>query len=165
MENAPGRNCRLYETRFSFGATAAIITNLSLIVGLRTSGHAKLSIIGAMLVIALADNIADSAGIHIYQESECVETKEIWLCTFTNFLTRVLISLTFISLVFFLSISAAVISSIIWGLLLLAAMSYFIARDKKINPYLAILEHLGIATIVIIGSNFVGKLVISKLRF
>lgn len=165
MENAPRRNCRLYETRFSFGATAAIITNLSLIAGLRTSGHARLSIIGAMLVIALADNISDSAGIHIYQESECVETKEVWLSTFTNFLTRVLVSLTFISLVFFLSINAAVICSIIWGLSLLALMSYFIARDKKIDPYLAILEHLGIATIVIIGSNFVGKLIISRIKF
>jgi len=165
MEDDPNKKCRLYETRFSFGATAAIITNLSLIVGLRTSGHAKLSIIGAMLVIALADNISDSAGIHIYQESECVETREIWLSTFTNFLTRLLVSLTFISLIFFLPIDAAVIYSIVWGLLLLAVMSYFIARDKKINPYLAIFEHLGIAIMVIMGSNFAGKLIISKIKF
>ena len=57
--------CRLYETRFSFGATAAIITNMALIAGLRTGDHAKVSIIGGMLIIAIADNISDSVGIHV----------------------------------------------------------------------------------------------------
>ncbi len=155
---------RLRETRFSFGASAAIITNLSLIAGLRTGAHAKLSIIGAMLVIALADNISDSIGIHIYQESECLETKEIWLSTFTNFLSRILVSLTFILLVLFLPIESAVVISITWGLLLLAAMSYIIAKDRQINPYLAMLEHIAIAVLVIIASNFAGKLIISKLQ-
>jgi len=165
MADKSKNKCRLYETRFSFGATAAIITNLSLITGLRTGIHAKISIIGSMLVIALADNISDSVGIHIYQESECLDTKEIWLSTFTNFLTRILVSLTFIMLVLILPINAAVISSIIWGLLLLTWMSYKIAKDRHINPYLVIFEHLTIAIIVIIASNFVGGFVISKLKF
>jgi len=156
---------RLYETRFSFGAAAAIITNLSLITGLRTGAHAKLTIIGAMLVIALADNISDSVGIHIYQESECLETKEIWLSTLTNFLTRILVSLSFILLVLVLPMNTAAILSIIWGLLLLATISYIIAKDRKINPYLAMLEHITIAIIVIIASDFVGKFIISRVQF
>ncbi len=165
MMNQIKRVRRLYETRFSFGAAAAIITNLSLITGLRTGAHAKLSIIGAMLVIALADNISDSVGIHIYQESECLETKEIWFSTLTNFLTRILVSLSFILLVLVLPMNTAVILSIIWGLLLLAAISYIIAKDRKINPYLAMLEHITIAIIVIIASDFVGKFIISRVQF
>lgn len=155
---------RLYETRFSFGATAAIITNLSLIAGLRTGAHAKISIISAMLIIALADNISDSFGIHIYQESECIEPKEVWLSTFSNFLTRLMVSITFILLIFFLPINLAAFFSLVWGLLLLAVMSYVIARDRQINPYLTVLEHIAIAVIVIIGSNFVGGMIISKLK-
>jgi len=157
--------CRLYQTKFSFGAVSAIITNLGLIVGLRTGEHAKLSIIVGILVIALADNIADSMGIHIYQESECLKTREVWLSTFTNFITRLLVSLTFILLVIFLPIRAGIACSLLWGLLLLAAISYTIAKDRRANVYLVILEHLVIAIIVIIASNFIGKLVINKIKF
>ncbi|MCX5705275.1 MAG: hypothetical protein NTZ92_04360 [Candidatus Omnitrophica bacterium] len=157
--------CRLYETRFSFGATAAIITNLALIMGLRTGEHAKVGIIGGMLIIAVADNISDSIGIHVYQESECLAPKEVWLSTFTNFLTRLLVSLTFIAQVAIFPMQVAVITTLIWGLSLLAYISYQIAKDRGLNSYMAMLEHLGIAIVVIAASNFVGKLLITKFKF
>jgi VIT1/CCC1 family predicted Fe2+/Mn2+ transporter len=165
MPDSIRKNARLRETRFSFGATAAIITNLGLIAGLRTGEHAKVGIIGGMLIIAIADNISDSAGIHIYQESEGIENKEVWLSTFSNFATRLLISFTFVFLVFILPINVAAICSIIWGLCLLALMSYMIAKDRGIKPYATILEHIGIAVIVMIGSNYVGQLLINKFKF
>jgi hypothetical protein len=56
-----------------------------------TLTHPKVGIIGALLVIALADNMSDSFGIHFYQESECVGKREVWLSTFTNFFTRLLV--------------------------------------------------------------------------
>ena len=155
---------RLYETRFSFGATAAIITNLALVAGLRTGEYARPSIIGGMLVIAVADNISDAIGIHIYQESELLETREVWLSTATNFITRLMVSLTFITLVFFLPIKLAVISTLVWGALLLSVMSYMIAKDKGIKPHLAILEHLSIAATVVIASNFIGQLILERLK-
>jgi len=157
--------CRLKQTKFSFGATSAIITNLALITGLRTAEYAKLSIISGMLVIALADNISDSLGIHIYQESECLKAKEVWLSTFTNFFARLLVSFSFIFLVFFLPIKLAVICAILWGLLLLTMMSYTIAKKREVNPYLAMLEHVGIAILVIIVANSAGQLLISKFHF
>ena len=156
--------CRLNDTRFSFGATAAIITNLSLVVGLRTGEHVKLSIIAGMLVIALADNVSDSVGIHIYQESECLAQKEVWLTTLTNFMTRLLVSLTFIALVLFLPLPLAALVSLIWGLSLLGFISYHIARERGLNPYMAILEHLSIALIVVLMSDFFGRLVITKFK-
>ena len=90
---------RLYQTKFSFGATSAIITSLGLIAGLDSLSHPKSGIIGGILVIALADNVSDSVGIHIYQESECIPDKEVWFSTFSNFFTRILVSSTFIVLV------------------------------------------------------------------
>ena len=122
----------------------------------------QLSIIGGILVVALADNISDSFGIHIYQESECLNEREVWFSTLTNFLTRFFVSLTFIFLVAVLPIKLAVAYSVAWGLTLLTVMSYTIAKKRGIGPYPVILEHLSIAAIVIIASSFLGKLLIAR---
>jgi len=154
----------MQQTKFSFGATSAIITNLGLIIGLRSGEHVKLGIIGGILVIALADNISDSIGIHIYQESECIKPKEVWISTFTNFMTRLIVSLVFVLLVAILPIQAAVICSLIWGLSLLSVLSYSIAKREGISPYAAMLEHLAIALFVIVASNFLGHFIIHKFQ-
>jgi VIT1/CCC1 family predicted Fe2+/Mn2+ transporter len=162
MLNILKEQCRFYLTKFSFGSTSAIITNLALITGLDTLTHPKGSIIGGILVIALADNIADSVGIHIYQESECMSDKEAWLSTSTNFLARLLTSLIFVILVIAFPIKLAAACSVVWGLALLAVLSYVIAKEREVPPYLVIFEHLGIAVLVIILSHFVGKLIITR---
>lgn len=144
-------------TRFSFGATSAIVTSLAFIVGLSKNINPKLTIIGSLLVIAVADNISDSLGIHIYQESDLKKPKVIRASTFSNFLTRFLVILIFISLVAFLPINYAVIFSIILGVSLLSVLSYYIAKEQKVNPYFAILEHLAIAVIVVVVSSFLGE--------
>ena len=153
---------RGWQTRFSFGSTSAIITNLALMAGLHTQTNAKISIIGGILVIALADNISDSFGIHIFQESENIETREVWISTFYNFISRFLISLGFIALLIFLPLNIAVTSSIILGLLLLAGLSYLIAKNEGGNLYLPILTHVLTAIAVIVLSNLAGNFLISK---
>ncbi len=148
---------RNYQTRFSFGSSAALITNLGLITGLDSTVNAKFSIITSILVIAIADNISDSFGIHIYQESEHIGRREVWLSTATNFLARLLVSLVFVGLVVFLPIGPAVLCSLVFGLLLLAFISYLIAKDEKVSPFLSIAEHIGIALAVILLSEFLGR--------
>jgi VIT1/CCC1 family predicted Fe2+/Mn2+ transporter len=150
----------LNQEKFSFGVTSAIMTNLGLIVGLETLSHPKLSMVSAILVIALADNIADSFGIHIYQESECKGVREVWLSTLTNFLARFLVSASFILLVLALPVHIAVVCSIAWGLLLLAVMSYFIAKRRDVHPYYAVIEHITIASFIIIASRIVSKFIV-----
>lgn len=153
---------RSWQTRFSFGSTSAIITNLALMAGLHSEPNAKVSIIGGILVIALADNIADSFGIHIYQESEKIESREVWTSTIMNFMARFIVSLSFIALIWILPLNAAIIFSIIWGLLLLTVISYMVAKDEAVNPYTSILTHLLIAVVVIFLSNLAGDLLISR---
>jgi VIT1/CCC1 family predicted Fe2+/Mn2+ transporter len=148
-------------TKFSFGATSAIVTSLALIVSLSKTANPKLSIIGSLLVIAVADNISDSLGIHVYQESQLLNHKVIRASTFFNFLTRFLVILIFILLVAILPMGYAVIVSIAYGISLLAALSYLIAKGQKVNPYLAILQHLAIAVLVIAVSNFLGEWIMS----
>jgi VIT1/CCC1 family predicted Fe2+/Mn2+ transporter len=151
-----------WQTRFSFGTTSAIITNLALMAGLHSEANAKISIIGGILIIALADNISDSFGIHIYQESEKIETREVWTSTLLNFLSRIVVSLSFVSLILLLPLNMAICFSLGWGLLLLAVVSYLVAKNEKANPFLSILIHLLIAIVVISLSNFVGDLLIGQ---
>jgi VIT1/CCC1 family predicted Fe2+/Mn2+ transporter len=144
-------------TRFSFGATSAIITCLAFIVGLARSSNPKFAIIGSLLVIAIADNISDSLGIHIYQESDLKKSEVVRTSTLYNFLTRFFVILVFILLVYFLPLLYASIMSIIWGISLLIVLSYYIAREQKVNPYKAIVEHVAIAVVVIIFSNYLSE--------
>ena len=147
--------------RYSFGATSAIVTSLAFIVGLSRSANPKPTIIGSLLVIAVADNISDSLGIHVYQESQLLNYKVIRASTFSNFLTRFLVILIFMLLIAFLQISYAVIFSIVYGITLLSTLSYFIAKEQKVNPYRAILQHVIITVLVVTVSNFLGEWIIN----
>jgi VIT1/CCC1 family predicted Fe2+/Mn2+ transporter len=141
-------------TKFSFGATSAIITCLAFIISLSKSSNPKLSIIGSLFVIAIADNISDTLGIHIFQESDLKKSNEVRTSTFFNFLTRFFVIMIFILLILFLPLVYAIIFSIVWGISLLTVLSYLIAKEQKINPYKAIFWHVGLAVLVIIISNF-----------
>ncbi len=157
------KNSPLHERRFIFGATTAVITNMGLVTGLFFSPNAKMNIIGSILVIALADNISDSLGIHIFQEAEKLKIKEVWLSTLTNFLTRFLVSMFFVLAIAFLPIQQAVVGLIVLGMGLLALISYFVARSQNRNPFIAIIEHIGIAVVVILASHWVGEWILGHI--
>ena len=145
--------------RFSFGATSSITTSLSIIVGLDATAHPKVTIISALAVLAIADNISDSLGIHIYRESE--KAHQTTLHTYTNFFTRLVLTSIFAAIVFFLPNPVMVPVTIALGMIVLSALSYGIAVDQKINPVKEILKHLGIAFIAMIASHFVGQYISS----
>jgi hypothetical protein len=94
-------------SKFSFGATSSTVTSLGIIFGLLTSGNPQASIIGSLLVVAVADNIADSLGIHIYRESTATQKENTRMFTISNFLTRFGITITFVVLFAFLPIDYA----------------------------------------------------------
>ncbi len=148
-------------SKYSFGATSAIITCLAFIIGLSKSSHPQMGIIASLLVIAIADNISDSLGIHIYQESDLKKTNIIRTSTFYNFFTRFFVILIFILFIVLFPLNYAIIFSIIWGIALLAMMSYYISKEQKINPYKAIFEHVTIAVVVILFSNFVSEWILT----
>lgn len=134
-------------TKFSFGATSAVVTSLALIIGL--SGTTKVTVILSLAVFAIADNISDSLGIHIFQESDLKKPKVVRTSTFSNFFTRLLITAVFILLVAVFPAAYSVMFSIAWGFLLLSILSYHIAKRQKADPYSAILQHLAVAIAVI----------------
>jgi VIT1/CCC1 family predicted Fe2+/Mn2+ transporter len=147
--------------RFSFGATSSTVTSLGLIFGLLESSNPRASIIGALLLIAVADNIADSLGFHIYRESASAQTERIGIFTVSNFLTRLGITGLFVLLFAFLPLQAAALFCIIVGFAVLSLLSYAIGVNRKTHPVREVFIHLGVAIPVILISHFLGQLIFS----
>lgn len=149
--------------KFSIGATAAITTSMGLIAGLTQGDSAKTGIITGLLIIGIADNISDTLGLHMYKESEGASDQDVNSFTYGNFIVRLLLALTFILIVLFFSSTTAFIISSVWGLVLLAVLSYLIAKSKKINHWQQIIRHLLVAIIVIAGSKLLGNLILKMI--
>jgi len=142
------------KTGFSFGLTSGIITTLGLMVGLYSSTESKLVVIGAIIMIAIADALSDSLGIHISQETTTKNHHNVWLATITTFITKFLFTLTFLIPVLLFSLQTAIIVSIVYGTTILGIFSYKIGRKQ---PWKAVIEHLGITILVIITTYLIGK--------
>ncbi len=139
-------------TRYSFGATSAIVTSLAFIVSLSGGPAPQAGIIGSLLVMAVADNITDSLGIHIFQESDLKSKGAVNSATFSNFATRLAFVLSFIAIIYAMPIGVAVPTAVAWGVSVLSVLSYLIAKEQGANPVTAILQHVATAAVVVASS-------------
>lgn len=146
------------KTGLSFGLTSGIITTLGLIVGLNAGTGSKLTVIGGILTIAIADALSDALGIHISEEAENRNTtREIWESTISTFVTKFSFAITFIFPVLFLPLEIAIITSVAWGILLLGIFSFYIAKVQRKSAGKIIAEHLFIAILVVLATNYIGS--------
>jgi len=143
----------------SFGATSAIVTSMGLIIGFGAAGISKPTIIAGLLIVGLADNVTDSLSIHIYQESERLEQRAAFRATIGNFATRLIISLSFVVLVFSFSGTNTLRACLLWGVVLLASLTWLVARSRNANVPTEILKHLAVAAVVISASLATGKFI------
>lgn len=147
-----------FKTGIAFGLTSGAITTLGLMVGLHAGTHSRLAVIGGILTIAIADAFSDALGIHISKESENAYTnKQVWASTVSTFLSKFLFALTFLIPVFLLDLPMAILVSLIWGISILAFLSYLIAKAQQEKPWKVIFEHLGIAVVVIAITHMAGS--------
>lgn len=158
---ALGQNDAMILNRFSFGGAAAIVTSMALIIGLDAATMTKPAIIGGLLIVAVADNLTDSLSIHIYQESERLEGHEAFIATLTNFVARLLVSLSFVLLVVLLPMREAVAAALAWGLLLLCALTYLLARERQVGVVSEIGKHIAVALVVILASRAIGRWILA----
>ncbi len=143
---------------FSFGLASGVITTLGMMVGIHSSTHSKLAVIGGIIAIAIADAFSDAVGIHISEESTNMRSeREIWESTVSTFLSKFVFALTFAVPVLLLQLSTAVIVSVIWGLSLITVFSVYIAKQKGVEPHKVVLEHLFIVVLVILITHYVGE--------
>lgn len=144
-------------TGITFGLTSAVITTLGLMVGLHSGTHSKMVVLGGILTIAIADAFSDALGIHVSEEAENVHTvKQIWAATIATFLAKFLSALTFAAPVILLQLSTAIWVSLVWGMSILAILSYAVAKSKGEAPWKIVGEHVLIALVVVGVTHLVG---------
>jgi vacuolar iron transporter family protein len=144
---------------YVFGGTAAIITNISLIVGLGSARSGKAPILGGLLTIAVADNISDSLGFHLYRETGKNDQGPTLHSTVLNFTSRLLVSASFVAIVLAFSVAWAIPIAVVWGLFLLVLLSYLITKSNNKSTGLEIAKHVLVAVVVILLSRLLGGLI------
>lgn len=145
-----------------FGVSSGVITTLGMIVGLNSITGSSIAVIGGIIVIAIADSMSDALGMHISEETVRKKSdKSVWESTFSTLFFKFIFALSFIIPFLFFNLITSIYISIAWGMLILSLFSIYLAKQEKIKPYKVVLEHLAIAILVIIITNYVGKLVAS----
>jgi VIT1/CCC1 family predicted Fe2+/Mn2+ transporter len=133
-----------------------------MVVGLHSSTHSKIFVMGGILVIAIADALSDAMGIHFSEESEDKHSfKEIWESTIATFLSKFIFALTFVIPILLFKLSTAVILCVIWGTVLTTIFSVYIAKSQNKKTFHTVVEHLVLLFIVITITHFVGEWVAS----
>jgi hypothetical protein len=147
----------------SFGGTAAIVTSVALIFGLDAATATKSTIVSGLLIVALADNLTDALSMHVYQESERrLESRDAFTATWSNFVTRLLLALTFVLLVVMLPLARAVVASAVWGLSLLVVLTWAIARERSVSFVAELAKHCAAAIAVIVASRGIGAFITAR---
>ncbi len=145
-------------TGLYFGATSGVITTLGLITGLYAGTASLTAVLGGILVIAFADAMSDALGIHIAEEADPeTDTAHVWAATLSTFATKFVFALSFAVPLLFMSLTPAVLTSIVWGMLVITVLSFFLARAQGSNPVPVVAEHLVIASVVVVLSHFIGR--------
>jgi VIT1/CCC1 family predicted Fe2+/Mn2+ transporter len=140
-----------------FGATSGVITTLGLIVGLYSGTRSLVAVVGGIFVIAVADAMSDALGIHLAQEADPDSTHEhVWVATLTTFFTKLIVAASFALPLLWLPLSIAVVVCIVWGLIVIAVLSAYLARVQRQAMLPIIAEHVLIAVAVITISHFIG---------
>ena len=148
------------DTGINFGIASGVITTLGLIVGLHAGTSSLAAVVGGVLTIAVADSCSDALGIHVAKEGEAdVQPREVWMATIATFFTKCSVSLTFLVPLLVFSPQTMIIASVVWGVFLLAGLSFYLARQAGDNPFYATAEHLSIAILVIVVTHWMGRLV------
>jgi vacuolar iron transporter family protein len=145
-------------TRFAFGATAAIMTCMALIVGLGSANLGRSAVIGGLLIIAIADNLSDTLGIHIYEESR-VGGGGALRTSVSNYLARLITACSFVLIALVFPLGVARWVGVVWGAVLLSVLTYLIARSRSVRPVPEVAAHLLVASVVVVLSQAIGSLI------
>lgn len=126
-------------------------------LGVSAGTSSRAATLGGIVTIAVADSLSDALGIHISEEAEGVHTdREIWTATLATLLAKLTTALTFTIPVILVELHLAVLVSLVWASVALAILSFSMARDQGVTPRPIILEHLGVAALVVGAAHAVG---------
>lgn len=144
------------KTGLGFGLTSGVITTLGLMVGLYAGTNSKLAVMGGILTIAIADAFSDALGIHVSKEYEGQYSKtKIWKATISTLIFKFIFASLFIIPILALDeLVIAILTNIALGLLTITVFSFVVAKKGQELKVMA--EHLTIAALVVIATNYTG---------
>ena len=144
-------------TGLYFGATSGVITTLGLLTGLYAGTGAVTAVLGGILVIAVADSMSDALGIHLAEEADPNTTSaHVWSATISTFVAKFVFAISFAVPLLLLPLHTAVIASVVWGMSVITVLSYFLAKSTQERALPIIVEHRGIAMLVVLLSHLIG---------
>jgi VIT1/CCC1 family predicted Fe2+/Mn2+ transporter len=145
-------------TGVSFGLTSGVITTLGLITGLHAGDAATAVVAGGITTIAIADALSDAVGIHLSEETrESGSRRGIWLATAATFLAKFFMAMSFLLPILLFEPGTAIVVSLVWGMGVICALSYAIARIQKAVVWKVVIEHLVVALVVVVSTFAVGR--------
>ena len=92
----------------------------------------------------------------MYQESERLEQREAFIGTLTNFVTRLLLCLSFVLIVVLFPEHIAAIWGLAWGISLLVVLTCMLARHRNVSAMSEVGKHLAVALAIILVSQGIG---------
>ncbi|MFA9459536.1 hypothetical protein [Thiohalorhabdus methylotrophus] len=142
-----------------FGLNSGVLTTLGLVVGLHAGTASLLAVVGGILAIAVADALSEALGMRMSMEAQTEDgsPRQPWAAAGGVFAAKFAMAASFLFPVLFLPPRAAVLASVVWGLGLLAGLSYLTARSRRVPAAPAVLQHLALAAGVVGATNLLGR--------
>ena len=148
-----------------FGTTSGVITTCGLLVGLASGTGSLSTVLGGILVIAIADSMSDALGIHLSEESGAGNSAaHVWTATLATFLAKFLVAASFALPFMVLELGSGIVAALAWGGMLLTVLSWKLARIQGEHPLPVVAEHLLVAVVVVALSHGVGLWVNNNLH-
>jgi hypothetical protein len=144
----------------AFGITSGILTTIGVLVGVNTATADRLSVIAAVVAIAVADSCSDAFGMYMARVSERGAAPNRALRHALGTLVgKAFLPLTFLVPLLVLPLGAAVLVNLAWGALALAVLSAEQAVVEQSSVGRRVARNLGLALIIVANSALAGSLV------
>lgn len=144
----------------TFGITSGILTTIGVLTGVNSATDSKLSVVAAIIAIAVADSCSDTFGMYLSKMSERgVNRKSAIRYAVGTLAAKFFFPLTFIVPILFFSLRVGVVIDILWGLAALSLLSIeqAIVGEKPILK--TVLRNIVLAELIVFLSTLVGLLI------
>jgi len=142
-----------------FGLTSGVLTTLGLMVGLNAGTSSRAAVAAGIATIAVADAFSDALGVRVSHEAVGAGRQPAFIAAAATFLAKMLFALSFLVPVLLFELDVAVWLSVGWGLGLIFAFNWSVARRRGGRAWLSGLENAVTALAVLAASQAAGSIV------
>jgi len=142
----------------AFGASAAILSILGLMIAVYAAVSTKIAILTSILSLALADSLADTYALYSQKKMSGYSTKRALKFGFSNFFSRFILTASFIMPFLFLDTILSIVTNLILGFTFLIFLNLLISFFQETKKAKTLIKSILFSLGVLFGSYFVGTL-------